>query len=68
MTTVCVTEITASSPEGYDVAIDKAYELAKISLENILSVWIKDQTIDIKQDKIMNYKVALKFAFMPLAH
>jgi len=67
MTAVCVTEITASSSEGYDVAIDKDYELAKTSLENILSVWIKEQTVNIEQDKTINYKVALKFAFMPLA-
>lgn len=61
MTAVCTTEITASSPDGYDVAIDSAYQQAKSTLENILSVWIKEQTIDVESDKSLKYKVALKF-------
>ncbi len=66
MTVVRITEIIASSPDGYDMAIDKAYELAKSSLDNILSVWIKDQIVNVEEDKTIRYKVALKFAFAPL--
>jgi flavin-binding protein dodecin len=33
-------------------------------LQNITSVWIKDQTIDIKDNKIVGYKVAMKVTFI----
>ena len=66
MAQVQVTEIIGHSPISYEAAIDEGFKSAKDALNTILSVWIKDQTVEIQQDSTMNYKVALKFAFIPL--
>jgi flavin-binding protein dodecin len=34
------------------------------TLQNVTSVWIQDQTLDIKNNKIVGYKVAMKVTFI----
>tara|TARA_R110002111_G_scaffold3391_3_gene20799 strand:- start:1781 stop:1981 length:201 start_codon:yes stop_codon:yes gene_type:complete len=64
MSVARVTEIIASSSKSFDDAIDEGVKRATKTLENVTSVWVKDQSIDIKKDKISNYKVVLKVTFI----
>jgi|TARA_B110001469_G_C9310478_1_gene167758 flavin-binding protein dodecin len=64
MSVARVTEIIASSPKSFDDAIEEGVKRATKTLENVTSVWIKDQSVDIKKDKITSYKVALKVTFI----
>ena len=64
MSVARVTEIIASSPKSFDDAIEEGVKRATKTLQNVTSVWVKDQSIDIKKDKIDNYKVVLKVTFI----
>ncbi len=64
MSVARVTEIIASSPKSFDDAIEEGVKRATKTLENVTSVWVKDQSVDIKKNKIAAYKVALKVTFI----
>jgi len=64
MSVARVTEIIASSSKSFDDAIEEGVKRATKTLENVTSVWVKDQSIDIKKNKITNYKVVLKVTFI----
>lgn len=64
MSVARVTEIIASSSKSFDDAIEEGVKRATKTLQNVTSVWVKDQSIDIKKDKIASYKVALKVTFI----
>lgn len=64
MSVARVTEIIASSPKSFDDAIEEGIKRATKTLQNVTSVWVKDQSIDIKKDKIDTYKVVLKVTFV----
>lgn len=64
MSVARVTEIIASSPKSFDDAVNKGIKRATETLENLTSVWIKDQSVDIKNNKIVEYKVVMKATFV----
>ncbi len=64
MSVARVTEIIASSPKSFDDAMNKGIKRATKTLENLTSVWIKDQSVDIKNNKITEYKVVMKATFV----
>ena len=64
MSVARVTEIIASSPESFDDAMNRGIKRATETLENLTSVWIKDQSVDIKNNKIVEYKVVMKATFI----
>jgi flavin-binding protein dodecin len=64
MSVARVTEIIASSSKSFDDAIEEGVKRATKTLQNVTSVWVKDQSMDIKKDKITSYKVALKVTFI----
>ena len=59
-----VTEVIARSTVSFDDAIQDGVKRATQTLENVTSVWIQDQTLDIKDNKITGYKVAMKVTFI----
>jgi len=59
-----VTEIIATSSKSFDDAVEEGIKRATKTLENVTSVWVKDQSVDIKKDKIVAYKVNLKVTFI----
>ncbi|MBL1321387.1 MAG: dodecin domain-containing protein [Methylophaga sp.] len=59
-----VTEVIARSTKSFDDAIQDGVARATETLENVTSVWIQDQTLDIKDNKIVGYKVAMKVTFI----
>lgn len=42
-----VTEISSTSPNGFDDAIKKGIERAPRTLRNVKSAWVKEQRVDI---------------------
>lgn len=64
MSVARVTEIIASSPKSFDDAIEEGVKRATKTLENVTSVCVKDQSLEIKKNKIASYKVNLKVTFI----
>jgi flavin-binding protein dodecin len=64
MSVARVTEIIATSSKSFDDAVEEGVKRATKTLENVTSVWVKDQSVDIKKDKIVAYKVNLKVTFI----
>jgi flavin-binding protein dodecin len=64
MTIAKVTEITASSPNGFDDAIRSGIERATKTLNNVRGAWVQDQEVEIQDDKIVEYRVHLRVTFV----
>ena len=64
MSVARVSEIIAMSKSGFDDALDQGIERAQKTLKNVKSVWIKDQSVEIENGKIVGYKVSLKVTFV----
>ena len=59
-----ITEISATSKESFDDALNTGVARANKTLNNVKSVWVKDQQADIENGKIAQYKVLLKVTFV----
>jgi flavin-binding protein dodecin len=59
-----VTEISSTSPKGFDEAIQDGIARATKTLRNVRSAWVKEQRVDIKNDKIVDYQVNLMVTFV----
>ena len=60
---VKVIEVIASSPKGFDDAVQKAVSSVSKSIKNIDSVWVKDFKCHVKDGKIETYGVICKLSF-----
>jgi flavin-binding protein dodecin len=59
-----VTEISSTSPNGFDDAIKKGIERATKTLRNVKSAWVKEQRVDIDNGKVVDYQVNLLVTFV----
>lgn len=59
-----VTEIIASSTESFEDAIQAGVTRACRTLENVTGAWVQDQKVDIRDGKIVAYRVNLKVTFV----
>ncbi len=64
MSVARVTEVIASSPKSFDDAIEQGVKRATQTLDNVTSLWVKDQSVEVKNNKIVGYKVAMKVTFI----
>ena len=64
MSVAKVTEIIASSPKGFDDAVEQGVKRANKSLKNVKSVWIKEQKAIVDDGKIAEYRVTMKVSFI----
>jgi len=64
MSVARVTEITSSSPKGFDEAMRVGIERATKTLQNVTGAWIKNQEVVIVKGKITEYRVRLKVTFI----
>ena len=64
MTVARVTELSASSPDGFEAAIREAIERANKTLRNVEGVWVKDMNVLIEDGNIQAYKVNLAVTFV----
>jgi len=64
MTVARVTEITSTSPNSFEEAIQQGIERATKTLRNVRSAWIKEQRVDIDGDRIAQYQVNMLVTFI----
>jgi len=63
MSIVKVIEILSSSPKSWEDATAKAIKKASKSIKNIRSAYVQDQSVTVLNDKVKEYRVALKVSF-----
>jgi dodecin len=64
MSVAKIIEISAESSESFEAAIREGIERAGKTVKNIKSAWVSDQQVEVKNDKIINYRVHLKVTFV----
>lgn len=58
------TEISSTSPKGFDDAVNQGLERAAETLRHIKGAWIKEQEVTVENDKITAYKVHMLVTFV----
>ena len=64
MSVARITEISATSREGFDDAVRIGIARAMKTLENVKGAWVEDQKVIIENGKISEYCVHLKVTFV----
>ncbi len=64
MSVAKVIEITATSPKGFQDAIEAGIKRAASTVEDIQSAWIQDQEVIVKDGKLVEYRVRMKITFL----
>jgi flavin-binding protein dodecin len=64
MSVARVTEISSSSKDSFDDALNKGIKRASKTLQGITGAWIADQEVVIKDNKIKEYRVKMKITFV----
>ncbi len=64
MTVARVTEISATSEQSFEDAINQGVNRATSTLRNVESAWIKDMNVMIENGNIVGYKVNLAVTFV----
>lgn len=59
-----VTEISSTSSKSFDDAIQQGVARATKTLRNVRSAWVKEQRVDIRDDRIAEYQVNLMVTFV----
>ena len=57
-------ELSAQSPNSYEDAIREAVERASRTLRNIRSVWVKEFEAVVENDRVSQFRVVVKIAFV----
>jgi flavin-binding protein dodecin len=63
MSVLKVIEVLSSSENSWEDATRKAVEKASKSLKNIRSVYVQDQSAQVKEGKVTEFRVNLKLTF-----
>ncbi len=64
MSVATVTEISATSEQGFEDAVRQGIERANKTLRNIEGAWVKDKNVMIQDGSITGYKVNLEVTFI----
>ena len=64
MTVARVTEISSTSEKDFDDAIQKGIARAAQTVHGIRGAWIKEQEVQVENNKITGYKVIMKVTFV----
>ena len=64
MTVARVTEISSTSDSSFEDAVRTGVERACRTLRNVRGAWIKEQQVDIENDRIVRYRVNLMVTFV----
>ena len=59
-----VTEITSSSTESFEHAVQEGIKRASKTLDGIKGAWVNEQTVKVKNGKIEEYRVNMKVTFV----
>lgn len=64
MSVARVTEIIASSPEGFDAAVREGVARANKTLNNVTGAWVQDQKVVVNDGQVTEFRVNLKVTFV----
>ena len=64
MTVARVTELSATSPDSFEDAVNIGVNRATSTLRNVQSAWVKDMNVMIENGNITGYKVNLAITFL----
>ena len=64
MSVARVVEISSTSPKSFEDAIVQGVNRASETLRQVKSAWVKEQEAEIKDGKVVAYKVNLKVTFV----
>jgi flavin-binding protein dodecin len=64
MSVATVTEISATSQQGFEDAVQQGIQRANKTLRNIEGAWVKDMNVMIEDGNITGYKVNLEVTFV----
>jgi dodecin len=59
-----VSEITARSDTSFEDAVNTGLDRANSSLRGVKSAWIKEQSVDVDNGKIVAYRVNMLVTFV----
>ena len=59
-----VSEISATSEIGFEEAVRMGIKRASQTLDNITGAWIAEQKVDVKDGKIVCYRVNMRVTFV----
>ena len=59
-----VTEMSATSDQSFEDAINQAVGRATSTLRNVESAWVKDKNVEIQDNRISAYKVNVAITFV----
>ena len=59
-----VTEISSTSTKSFEDAVQQGVARATKTLRNVRSAWIKEQRVEITNDKISQYQVNMMVTFV----
>jgi flavin-binding protein dodecin len=68
MSVARVVEISATSPKSFEDAIVQGIARASETLRDVKSAWVKEQEAEVKDGKVVGYKVNLKVTFVLDGH
>ena len=63
MAIVKVIEVLAESPTSWEDAAQQAVTQAAKTIHNIRSVYIKEQTVKVENNKVVEYRITAKISF-----
>jgi flavin-binding protein dodecin len=64
MSVARVTEISSTSTESFEDALQQGVARATRTLRNVRSAWIKEQRVEIDGERIVEYQVNLQITFV----
>ncbi len=64
MSVARVIELSATSEQGFEEAINEGIKRATSTLRNVESAWVKDMNVLIGDDQSLTYKVNLAISFI----
>ena len=64
MSVATVTEISATSPDGFEAAIKEGIERVNKTLRNVQAAWVKDMNVLIEDGSMQGYSVNLEVTFV----
>ena len=64
MSVAKVTEISSTSPKGFEDAVQSGVARASKTLQNIKGAWIKGMKVDVDGGRITAYRVDMKITFI----
>ena len=64
MSVARVIELSATSEQGFEDAINQGIQRATSTLRNVESAWVKDMNVMIENNQVTAYKVNLAITFV----